>query len=660
MTKIQLRHDTAENWTTANPTLLAGEAGVETDTGKMKVGDGSTAWTDLTYVSGESIDAYTKAETDSLLEEKQDVLTAKDNIIITPKSTSLTLDWRDENGDIIDTSSNIIGTKTSTVYAYPFYNNSLSGKLYYTAYVHTSNIYYGNIYFTFQDINNSNNNLVLSLNHTNSSGEFYWALSETVEGTTSSLTLDGSNEMNDTYTWTVNITIDTSSNLFTLEYYRNSTIYTGTATLSLPSNFEPVLSCKVDLSSVPSSYSSYIYLTSLSSWTANNGSNKTTTIAATVPTKTSELTNDSGYITEVSTATTSSLGVVQPDGTTITIDDNGVISSSGGSSVTVDTTLDTSSNNPIANSTVATSVNSLESSISSLQTTVDSKQDTLTDSQLSAVNSGITSDKVTLIDTLDTEMTTAQTDITTLQTNVANKADSSNVVDLTSAQTISGKKTFSSQTAIYSLQTTNSSGFLVYDSANTRKLLQISASNLMTYGRCTYLGYNSGSNTYARLYGNVSGTDYQLINVNSSLLNVGNNSLPTSIYGTTLTLGNSSTTACVVTIGSAVNSIPIGGASLPSERYISLTIPDSSTLITASENGWLYCTGTSTSETGYLEIYRTNSLYGMRVNANSTESVCKILFPVRKSTEYCVKYSGVTLETLTFLYAGCAPAVSSS
>ena len=46
---IQLRRDTAANWTSANPTLSQGEQGYETDTGKMKIGDGSTAWTSLDY-----------------------------------------------------------------------------------------------------------------------------------------------------------------------------------------------------------------------------------------------------------------------------------------------------------------------------------------------------------------------------------------------------------------------------------------------------------------------------------------------------------------------------------------------------------------------------------------------------------------------------------
>lgn len=48
-TRIQLRQDTAANWTSVNPTLAVGEGGYETDTGKIKYGDGATAWTSLPY-----------------------------------------------------------------------------------------------------------------------------------------------------------------------------------------------------------------------------------------------------------------------------------------------------------------------------------------------------------------------------------------------------------------------------------------------------------------------------------------------------------------------------------------------------------------------------------------------------------------------------------
>ena len=48
---LQLRRDTAANWTTNDPTLAEGEVGVETDTLKFKIGDGSTAWTALGYAA---------------------------------------------------------------------------------------------------------------------------------------------------------------------------------------------------------------------------------------------------------------------------------------------------------------------------------------------------------------------------------------------------------------------------------------------------------------------------------------------------------------------------------------------------------------------------------------------------------------------------------
>ena len=48
-TKIQVRRGTASQWTTANTVLDAGEIGWESNTNKFKIGDGTTAWADLTY-----------------------------------------------------------------------------------------------------------------------------------------------------------------------------------------------------------------------------------------------------------------------------------------------------------------------------------------------------------------------------------------------------------------------------------------------------------------------------------------------------------------------------------------------------------------------------------------------------------------------------------
>lgn len=47
--KFQLRRDTAANWTAENTVLDLGEPGFETDTRKLKIGDGVTGWNSLDY-----------------------------------------------------------------------------------------------------------------------------------------------------------------------------------------------------------------------------------------------------------------------------------------------------------------------------------------------------------------------------------------------------------------------------------------------------------------------------------------------------------------------------------------------------------------------------------------------------------------------------------
>lgn len=46
---MQMRRGTAATWTSTNPILALGEPGIETDTRKWKVGDGSTVWSGLAY-----------------------------------------------------------------------------------------------------------------------------------------------------------------------------------------------------------------------------------------------------------------------------------------------------------------------------------------------------------------------------------------------------------------------------------------------------------------------------------------------------------------------------------------------------------------------------------------------------------------------------------
>jgi hypothetical protein len=52
--KFKLRRGTAAEWRLpgpCGPTLLAGEPGYETDTNKLKIGDGVTAWCELPYLA---------------------------------------------------------------------------------------------------------------------------------------------------------------------------------------------------------------------------------------------------------------------------------------------------------------------------------------------------------------------------------------------------------------------------------------------------------------------------------------------------------------------------------------------------------------------------------------------------------------------------------
>lgn len=62
--RIQLRRDTAVNWASNNPTLSAGEPGVEIDTHRIKVGDGTTVWNQLPYAA---LDASTYVTTFQLV-----------------------------------------------------------------------------------------------------------------------------------------------------------------------------------------------------------------------------------------------------------------------------------------------------------------------------------------------------------------------------------------------------------------------------------------------------------------------------------------------------------------------------------------------------------------------------------------------------------------
>lgn len=51
---VQNKIDTSANFTTNNPILASGQFGVESDTNKIKMGNGTSTWNDLEYISGDN------------------------------------------------------------------------------------------------------------------------------------------------------------------------------------------------------------------------------------------------------------------------------------------------------------------------------------------------------------------------------------------------------------------------------------------------------------------------------------------------------------------------------------------------------------------------------------------------------------------------------
>ena len=90
---VQLRRGLAADWTTVDPVLAAGELGLETDTGRLKVGDGTSLWSALGYSIVTSADLTVTAS-------GQLVLPKTTGIGIQVDPATPTFGWRDITSDI--------------------------------------------------------------------------------------------------------------------------------------------------------------------------------------------------------------------------------------------------------------------------------------------------------------------------------------------------------------------------------------------------------------------------------------------------------------------------------------------------------------------------------------------------------------------------------
>lgn len=74
-TRILLRRDVEANWNSINPILAAAELGVNTDNGRMKLGDGTHTWSELPYLSDDNV--LVAAVNNAKTELNNNIVTAK-------------------------------------------------------------------------------------------------------------------------------------------------------------------------------------------------------------------------------------------------------------------------------------------------------------------------------------------------------------------------------------------------------------------------------------------------------------------------------------------------------------------------------------------------------------------------------------------------------
>lgn len=150
MTRIQIRRDTSSNWATYNPILADGEFALETDTRKLKIGNGEQPYNDLAYQDGGEIpdNVVTTDTTQTITGTKEftnTILTVGDGMVRAQQSTEyrngagLSMGANDvytdggpfcpiwvmynTNGDI-DSTSNILTTYTQTILSNKNFNNA--------------------------------------------------------------------------------------------------------------------------------------------------------------------------------------------------------------------------------------------------------------------------------------------------------------------------------------------------------------------------------------------------------------------------------------------------------------------------------------------------------------------------------------------------------
>ena len=302
MTKIIQRHDTVANWTSVNPVLAAGEMGVETDTNKFKFGDGVTAWNSLAYAAGEGGgDSYTKTETDNLLNTKQDKLTAKAPLKIAEEGVK----------ELDNLKIRLSGYDLTDDFTFKINNTTTGGGAYLitTSYIPCNTADYWSIVIRTKFSNTSP--LFYSNNFQDG---FYFAADVICLSTNGQIWQYRYNPSLSSIVGTdVYIKYEYTGNSYRTAYSRDDVTYTTINTFNTNAKIKHDISVGIAHSNSSSNYyNGEIYFND-SYYTVNG-------VKYPFVTETGELTISN------TPATTSSLGVVQPDGTSITVNEAGIIS----------------------------------------------------------------------------------------------------------------------------------------------------------------------------------------------------------------------------------------------------------------------------------------------------------------------------------------------
>jgi hypothetical protein len=241
--KIQLRRDTAANWTSNNPTLSQGEQGFETDTSKMKIGDGSTAWTGLDYFAdtasgggsgggsfeatasgtladGSTLVLNTDGTVSVVLEEGESAGAGTSSVFETADTRYVSATFDSNSNKVVIAYQDDVNSKYGTAVVGTVTGKSIS----FGSPVVFASSYVETIKATFDS--NSNKVVIVYIDRTNDLYRGH-AVVGTVSGT--SISFGSSVVFNSGQTSNISTTFDSNSNKVVIAYTNNSNSFYGTA-----------------------------------------------------------------------------------------------------------------------------------------------------------------------------------------------------------------------------------------------------------------------------------------------------------------------------------------------------------------------------------------------------------------------------------------------